>query len=119
MKQYAEYGYYLNDYLRGRETDMSGSDFDFYAVKASKVIERYTFNRIENVTDAVKNCCCELVELMRVESTDTEHHGKTSEKVGDYSVSYTSATEKRTEREAEYRHILHIWLADTDLMYRG
>lgn len=117
--QYAEYGFYLNDYLKGREAALNKSDFDFYAVKATKVIEQYTFGRVETVTDDVKNCCCELAENMQAEAKTSGRSGVTSERVGDYSVSYASAADERTERSAECRHILRLWLGSTGLLYRG
>lgn len=117
--QYAEYGFYLNDYLKGREAALNKSDFDFYAVKATKVIEQYTFGRVETVTDDVKNCCCELAENMQAEAKTSERSGVTSEKVGDYSVSYASATDRHRESQQEYSRILHLWLGDTGLLYRG
>lgn len=117
--QYAEYGFYLNDYLKGREAALNKSDFDFYAVKATKVIEQYTFGRVETVTDDVKNCCCELAECLQSEHSADNQSGKTSESVGSYSVSYASATDRHRESQQEYSRILHLWLGDTGLLYRG
>lgn len=116
--QYADYDYYINDYLHGQEA-MSKDSFDFYAVKATKVIERYTFGCVETVTDDIKSCCCELAENMQAETKSAEHSGVTSEKVGDYSVSYAASADERTERSAECRRILRLWLGNTGLLYRG
>lgn len=118
MTQYADYDYYINDYLHGQES-MSRDDFDFFAVRASKVIERYTFSRIEEVTEAIKSCCCELAECLQSEHSADNQNGKTSESVGSYSVSYASATDRHRESQQEYSRILHLWLGDTGLLYRG
>lgn len=118
MTQYADYDYYLNDYLHGGDA-MSKGDFDFFAVRASKVIERHTFSRIEEVTEAIKSCCCELAECLQSEHSADSQSGKTSESVGGYSVSYASATDRRRESQQEYSRILHLWLGNTGLLYRG
>ena len=118
MTQYADYDYYINDYLHGQEA-MSRDDFDFFAVRASKVIERHTFSRIEEVTEAIKSCCCELAECLQSEYSADNQNGETSESVGSYSVSYASATDRHRESQQEYSRILHLWLGDTGLLYRG
>lgn len=118
MTQYADYDYYLNEYLHGGDA-MSKEHFDFFAVKASKVIERHTLSRIEEVTEAIKSCCCELAECMQAESRADKHCGKTSESVGSYSVSYASAVDRNRESQQEHSRILHLWLGDTGLLYRG
>lgn len=118
MTQYADYDYYINDYLHGGEA-MSKDSFDFFAVRASKVIERHTFSRIEEVTEAIKSCCCELAETLQAEQGADGQGGKTSESVGSYSVSYASATDRRRESQQEHSRILRLWLGDTGLLYRG
>ena len=55
---------------------------------------------------------------MRQLSADCQS-GKTSESVGSYSVSYASATDRHRESQQEYSRILHLWLGDTGLLYRG
>lgn len=117
--QYAEYDFYLNDYLKGHEAALNKSEFDFYAVKATKVIERHTFSRIEEVTEAIKSCCCELAECLQSEHSADSQGDKTSESVGSYSVSYASAADRHRESQQEYSRILHLWLGDTGLLYRG
>ena len=107
MTQYADYDYYINDYLHGQEA-MSRDDFDFFAVRASKVIERHTFSRIEEVTEAIKSCCCELAECLQSEYSADNQNGKTSESDGSSAVSYASATDRHRESQQEYRRILHM-----------
>lgn len=118
MTQYADYDYYINDYLHGGEA-MSKESFDFFAVRASKVIERHTFSRIEEVTEAIKSCCCELAESLQAEQDADGQGGKTSESVGSYSVSYAPAADRRRESQQEHSRILRLWLGDTGLLYRG
>ena len=65
-------------------------------------------------------CCCELAESeYRREKQQKEFGGKTSEKNGTYSVSFSSAQESATAISREQRNIVMKWLADTGLCYQG
>lgn len=122
MQTYADEMYYINDYLNGRKPVIT-SGFLFYAQSASQVIDRYTFSRLKNaaeIPEAVQMCCCELAEAeYRREKRQKDSGGKTSEKVGTYSVSFESAQESSQSAAKEQRDIVMKWLADTGLCYRG
>lgn len=119
---YADEAFYLNDYLLGRKPAIS-TGFPFYARQASQVIDVYTFGRLkgmEAVPEAVKMCCCELAEAeYRQEKQRRDSGGKTSEKIGTYSVSFGSAQEIASAVSQELRSIVMKWLANTGLCYRG
>ena len=101
---------YQNEYLMGRKPVIR-TGFDYYARQASQVIDVYTFGRL---------CCCELAEVIcQQEKRNREAAGKTSEKVGTYSVSFSSAAEARQAADREQRGIVMKWLADTGLCYQG
>ena len=97
--------------------------FLFYAQSASQVIDRYTFSRLKavpEVPEEVQMCCCELAESeYRREKQQKESGGKTSENIGTYSVSFTSAQESAQAVAREQRNIVMKWLADTGLCYQG
>ena len=97
--------------------------FDYYARQASQVIDVYTFGRLKTlleVPEPVRLCCCELAEVIcQQEKRNREAAGKTSEKVGTYSVSFSSAAEARQAADREQRGIVMKWLADTGLCYQG
>lgn len=119
---YADETFYYSEYLLGRKPAIS-SGFPFYARQASQVIDAYTFDRLKDVEDVpeeVKMCCCELAEAgYRREKQQREAGGKTSEKIGTYSVSFGSAQEIASAVSQELRSIVMKWLANTGLCYRG
>ena len=122
MQAYTDEMYYINDYLNGRKPVIT-SGFLFYAQSASQVIDRYTFSRLKNaaeIPEAVQMCCCELSEAeYRREKQQKESGGKTSEKIGTYSVSFGSAQEFAAAISREQRGIVVKWLEDTGLCYQG
>mgnify|MGYP002588494328 FL=1 len=122
MQAYTDEMYYINDYLKGRKPVIT-TGFPFYARSASQVIDRYTFNRLKDVVeipDEVQMCCCELSESeYHREKQQKESGGKTSEKIGTYSVGFASAQESAAATRREQRNIIMKWLADTGLCYQG
>lgn len=113
---------YQNEYLMGRKPVIR-TGFDYYARQASQIIDQYTFGRLKNISEVpepVKMCCCELSEaIYQTEKLNREANGKTSEKVGTYSVSFLSASEARQVADREQRGIVMKWLSDTGLCYQG
>ena len=62
MGAYADSDFYTNEYLQGKNPTISAG-FNYYARSASKLIDLYTFGRLEEVEDIskdVKFCCCWL-----------------------------------------------------------
>ena len=96
MVSYTTVEYYTDKYLMGRQAVIDTAVFPFYAQKATQVIKQYTFDNIDEnkpFKDEIQMCCCEVAEHLY----ETEEHNKskpvgvTSEKVGEYSVSYESS----------------------------
>lgn len=117
MTNYADYAYYTGTY-EGAVIDTAS--FDLYAARATQKIKIYTFNRIvdDNIPDEAKTCCCELAELIfKAEQEDTK--GIASEKVGEYSVTYTSPEAREKQLAISTATIINNWLAMTGLLYRG
>ena len=94
---YADYDFYKNTY-KGK---LSGEDFEILSERATVLIDGYTdffivrHGGIEalpaDLALRVKKCCCALAEV--VKSAGNGSSGiVTSEKVGDYSVTYASST---------------------------
>lgn len=119
---YADDAFYQKDYLLGRPPVIR-TGFPFYARQASQVIDQYTFGRpadLEDIPEAVKLCCCELAEVIhRQEKQRKEATGKTSEKVGTYSISYSGAKETAEAAAREQGEVVMKWLATTGLCYKG
>nr|DAU12342.1 MAG TPA: Head Tail Connector Protein [Caudoviricetes sp.] len=124
MGIYADYNFYAREYLQGKNpTPTIGAGFDYYARGASRIIDLYTFGRLEGVEDIpkdVKFCCCELAELIcenEAQSKDTGN--KTSERIGSYSVGFSSKADREESFKSKQYDIVIKWLGNTGLCYRG
>lgn len=117
MTNYVDYAYYSDTY-KGAVID--AASFDLYARKATQEIKKYTLNRVQkdSIPDEVKMCCCELVKLL-YKSDQEDAKGIASEKVGEYSVTYTSPEAREKQLAASTTNIIYKWLAMTGLLYRG
>ncbi len=133
---FANYTYYSEAYGGSL---LSEEQFNYYAGRASEYINQQTFDRIsvavpEALTTKVSACCCELAEnLYRFSSTSSGSGNSgagcnvSSEKVGQYSITYHSTAEsisgKLNGSEAGLLDLLYNvickHLASTGLLYRG
>lgn len=106
---YADYAYYEQVY----KGTLSEADFERLSERASDYIDGRT-NYIlktagisENMEERVKKACCALAEIIR----NNEAGGiKTSEKVGDYSVSYAEGSSRTPDQKMD--DIMQLYLAD-------
>ena len=115
---YADYDFYKNTY-KGK---LSEEDFSFLAERASDLIDGYTdyfivrygFDSLsDEVKLRVKKCCCALADAFKTAGTydvSGSHGAVTSEKVGDYSVSYASSSTVSYGQNIE--NILFMYLPD-------
>lgn len=119
---YADEEFYNGKYLLGRKPVIS-TGFDFYARSASQIIDQYTFGRLielPEIPEEVRMCCCEVAEAeYSREKRQEEAGGKTSEKIGTYSISFGSVKEVAEAAGKEQRDIVMKWLVDTGLCYQG
>lgn len=132
---YADYAYYAGTYLGS----VSEEEFPRLAVRASSFLDYYTRNKAAGAaeTDAVKMCCCALVDKYAVieaaqalaQNTLANAAGDAeikSETVGSYSrtlatggesaMSALNATDGVKKLLAE---VCNEYLANTGLLYRG
>ena len=114
MANYATSADY-QEYLSGKEAVIDTASFAFFARKATQLINQQTFGNISEVTEAIKNCCCEVAESFFKQ--DQKSAEITSEKVGNYSV--TKNVKTAPEYDSERTGIIRSWLLDTGLLYRG
>lgn len=124
MTIYADETYYTDSYLLGKAAVIDTAAFSYYARKASLIMDRYTYERLENSvyadTETVKTCCCELAEnIYQYETEAEENKNVASEKTGDYSVTYADKTSNKATHNTEIRQILTLYLAQTGLLYSG
>lgn len=108
---YVDYVFYSTVY-KGKAKE---EDFTTLEIKASGILNYYTFNRIQEVTQNIKFAICELIDNIQ---DYEEREGKeiTSEKVGTYSVSYSDKNNISNIREQ--KNIINKWLP-SELTYRG
>lgn len=114
---YADYNYYKNDFHGSLVPEEC---FERNALQATQYIDNVTFGRVgSDVTNAVRNACCALAEVYYSGSVSPRAaSGVTSEKVGDYSVSY-SAAENVSTQQKRLKSAVKLWLGSTGLLYRG
>lgn len=116
MSVYVDYNYYLNTYQGKVKEEV----FSILEIKASGILNYYTFNRIKEVDDDIKLTVCELIDnIEQLEKLESEGKGITQEKVGSYSVSYANSDIKRKELKQEQKQIIFRYLGYTGLLYRG
>ena len=109
---YATYEFYTDEY---GGTAVKDSDFTRLATKASRYIDKLTFGRTAALTShppEVSQAVCALCDYyVQVGENRT---GKSSESIGDYSVTYAS---RKTET-AEVRSLVEMYLP-RELLYKG
>ena len=128
--QYVDYEYYVSGYLLGRSPAVPDEDFLFFEKQAEKVLNQHTFSRLaadcKLITDDVRDCTCELAELLyqadKATQQATEQGGvlqsySNDGESGTFDLSqsiYTEAGKKKKIRE-----IINRYLGNTGLLYRG
>ena len=122
MGIYADNDFYTDEYLQGTNPTISAG-FNYYARSASRIIDLYTFGRLEGVEDIpadVKFCCCELAEaVFENESQSRDTGNKTSERIGSYSVGFSSKADSEEAFKSKQYDVVIKWLGNTGLCYRG
>jgi hypothetical protein len=121
MVSYTTKEFYNGTYLQGRTAVIGTADFPAYALKATQEIKRYTGSNVDETAafpDELQMCCCEVAEAIR-KAEKSSHDGISSEKVGEYSVSYESQSNIDDKLQNDIRKIVYSWLAMTGLLYRG
>ena len=123
MKVYVDEAFYTDKYLLGRKPVISAG-FDYYARSVSQIMNNMTFGRIDKLpelTDDIRMCCCELAENCYTNEKERKAAGgKTSEKNGTYSVTYSEKVLSRYDIDpVDTMHIINKWLGGTGLLYRG
>lgn len=112
MTAWADYAYYTDEYLAGREPTVSEADFRSYAVSATAIAKRWTGDAIaeDNVPDEAKYAVCALSEALSVYESG-RMSGVASEKTGDLSVTYESAANRTEAFSRQTADILRTWLS--------
>ena len=136
---YADYSFYTKSYLLGKDPVIPENSFSFYANKASAKIrnvirlDMLDITDDSEVTDEMRMATCEVAEILctyemqtvsDLAGTNTDEIipvGLSSEKVGEYSRSFTGNSEAdRDERENQkISDSFKKWLGPAGLLFRG
>ena len=129
---YADYQYYITQYLFGRESAIPEEGFSFWEKQAAKEIDKYTMGRVRalksNIPNEVKECTCEIAELLYTANLLSEEAVKqgaagllTSYSNDGESGSYDMSVSVYTEegKQKKIRRIISTGLSYTGLLYRG
>lgn len=127
---YVNYGYYESKYLCDREPVVPEDDFRFWERQAVRVVDQCTFGRLlsnsDLVTNDVKECVCELTELLYQADKAAQQAAAQGGMLQSYSndgesgtfdLSQSTFTEDGKVKKA--REIIHRYLENTGLLYRG
>lgn len=129
---YADYDYYIGEYLLGREAVIPEASFSGFEKDARREVDERTFGRIadnaELITDAVRDCVCAIAEvLFKAECqekanaaagmagalTSWSNDGQSG------TVDVTGSIYTVQGRRAEIRRLIHAYLGRTGLLYAG
>ena len=130
---YADYQYYTNDYLLGRDPAISSeNDFKFFERSAEKEINNRTYGRIVSdpllLTEDVKNCVCAVAEfLYKCSDLDDKNYQNGGGRLVSYSNdgdsgSYDTSRSDYADgqsRKKKVSSIVSFYLSGTGLLYRG
>lgn len=127
---YVNYGYYESKYLCDREPVVPEDDFRFWEKQAARVVDQYTFGRLASnsglVTGDVKECICELTELLYQADKIVQQAAAQGGMLQSYSNDGESGTFDLSQstltedgKTKKIREIIHRYLGNTNLLYRG
>lgn len=115
---YADFDFYTNKYHGKAIAD--SETFERMAIEADAMLDYITMGKIKKdapYIEKVKLAACAICDIQYEQSTKAPQ--KTSESVGNHSVSY--AVSQKTD--AEYRALkiskARLYLSNTGLLYRG
>ena len=127
---YTSYNSYESGYLMGRDPKLSEDEFPLWEKQAERVLNQYTFSRLASnfglITDDVKDCACELAELLYQADKSTQQAAEqggilqsysNDGESGTFDVSQSTFTEEGKAKKT--REIVYRYLGNTGLLYAG
>jgi len=118
---YATYAFYTDTY---KGTTLTENNFDHYELRAEAYLKSLTLGKSDKYTgNELKHCACAVADKLFHQDNDDEYKrsGISSEKVGEYSVSFVnnSSMENEEHKKSELLEIAKQYLSLTGLLYRG
>lgn len=128
---YADRKYYETGYLLGRSPVIPEDIYPYWEKQAERVLNQYTLSRLvadfNLITDEVKDCTCELTELLYQADTVSQKAAEqgggllssysNDGQSGTFDLSQSSYTEEGKKRKTQ--EIIYKYLGNTGLLYRG
>lgn len=126
---YADYSYYANDYLCGKDPVIPDSEFGFWEKRAGIEINARSFGRVkalEEIPDEVKECVCAIAEMLY--KVDQMEKAASEAGAAGPLVSYSNDGQSGTfadpsgiytekGRNAEINRLVRHYLIHTGLLY--
>ena len=127
---YASYNYYESGYLMGRDPKLSEDEFPLWEKQAERVLNQYTFSRLVSnfglITDEVKDCTCELAELLYQADKSAQQAAEQGGVLQSYSNDGESGTFDLSQstfteegKPKKIWEIIYRYLGNTGLLYSG
>ena len=127
---YTSYNYYESGYLMGRDSRLSEDEFPFWEKQAERVLNQYTFSRLVSnfglITDEVKDCACELAELLYQADKSTQQAAEQGGVLQSYSNDGESGTFDLSKsifpaegNQQKVKELIYRYLGNTGLLYQG
>ena len=129
---YADYEYYTDSYLLGREPAVPEKEFPYWAKQAAREVDAVTFGRLKKrpdlVTDDIRDLTCAICELLYrsaeivAEAVAAGAAGPLSSFSNDgQSGTYATAESVYTEtgKKAEISRLAGQYLSGSGLLYQG
>ena len=128
---YADRNYYESEYLLGRTPVIPEGIYPYWEKQAERVLNQYTLCRLvadfSLITDDVKDCTCELAELLYQADTVSQ---RAAEQGGGLLSSYSNDGQSGTfdlsqssytgeGKKKKTWEIICKYLGNTGLLYRG
>ena len=128
---YADRKYYETGYLLGRSPVIPEDIYPYWEKQAERVLNQYTLSRLvadfNLITDEVKDCTCELAELLYQADTVSQ---KAAEQGGGLLSSYSNDGQSGTYdlsrsiytedgKAKKIREVIFRYLENTGLLYCG
>ena len=128
---YADRNHYESEYLLGKPPVIPEDVYPYWEKQAERVLNQYTLSRLvadfNLITDEVKDCVCELAELLYQADTVSQKAAEqgggllssysNDGQSGTFDLSQSSYTEEGKTKKA--KEIIYKYLGNTGLLYRG